>query len=59
MNPPYVTPHHLGSEVHERPARDAVAHRGRSLLADARDDHTSRDLLYTLLLRLYPYGTDS
>jgi hypothetical protein len=41
----------------EAPAWDVVAQRGYSMLADARDQHVSGDLLCALLLALFPAGT--
>jgi hypothetical protein len=50
------TPYRL-TDMREGAAWDVVAHRGPSLLADARDRHATEDLLCALLLKLYPNGT--
>jgi hypothetical protein len=45
--------------MREGAAWDVVAHRGDSVLADARDRHSREDLLCALLLQLYPNGSAS
>jgi hypothetical protein len=56
LMPPDTTPYRL-IDLREGAAWDVVAHRGDSVLADARDRHASEDLLCALMLRLYPDGT--
>lgn len=52
------TPYRL-TDMREGAAWDVVAHRGDSVLADARDRHSREDLLCALLLQLYPNGSAS